>query len=72
MSRKLDRRQLIELVTRLMRSYGTEDDIDVMIDQFEQNVPHPEPSDLIFYPQREMSAEEIVDMAINYKPIVLD
>jgi hypothetical protein len=39
----------------------------------ERNVPHPTISDLIFYPPNgiELSAEEIVNVALGYRPIEL-
>ncbi len=39
--------------------------------ELEKLLPHPGVSDLIFYPKREMTAEEIVDEALAYKPIIL-
>lgn len=37
------------------------------IDMLEKNVPHPAPSDLIFWSEEDYSAEQIVDIALNYK-----
>ncbi|WP_283809039.1 hypothetical protein [Tumebacillus amylolyticus] len=42
-----------------------------MIELLERNVLHPEVSDLIFWDKRELKAEEIVDEALAYKPIIL-
>ena len=45
------------------------------MDEFEANVPHPEASDLIFYPDRyfadEPTAEQVVDCALSYRPLQL-
>jgi len=55
----------------------TEEEHDRLIELFERNVPRPGASDLIFWPervvgeQRELSAEEVVDIALSYKPIAL-
>ena len=54
----------------------TEDQIDEWVTVFERSVPHPEASDLIFWPLRhglgtDPSAEEIVNAALSYKPIEL-
>lgn len=71
MFNKLNREELIELVKQICEAEGTEEEIDSMIDLLEQNVPHPEVSDLIFWSNEELTAEEIVDRALNYKPIIL-
>ena len=66
----MTRDELIELVVTI-KSVGdrTEEEIDQLIDQLERNVPHPEVSDLIYYD--DLTAEEIVDKALSYKPIQL-
>ncbi|MDK2968891.1 bacteriocin immunity protein [Lacrimispora sp.] len=67
---ELTRRELIELVNKIKDCDGTEEEIDNMILILEKNVPHPEVSDLIFWGE-EKTAEQIVDIALNYKPIIL-
>ncbi len=70
--KKLNREELIILVQRIMDVDGTEEEIDQMMDTLEANVIHPEVSDLIFYSKKEdPAAEEIVDEALAYKPIIL-
>jgi hypothetical protein len=71
MQEQLSRDQLVELVRRIMNAEGTEDEIDAWQDLLERNVLDPNVSDLIFYPDREMTAEEIVERALNYKAIRL-
>lgn len=66
----LTRQELIELVNKIKDCDGTEEEIDNMILVLEKNVPHPEVSDLIFWGE-EKTAEQIVDIALNYKPIML-
>lgn len=68
---QLTRQKLIALVDRIMKADGTEDEINNMISLLRASVRHPEVSNLIFYPDREMTAEEIVDVALSYKPIQL-
>ncbi len=63
--------ELVEIVRRLQSAEGTDAELDALMEKLERSVPHPEVSDLIFYPKREMSAEEIVAEALNYKPILL-
>jgi len=67
---ELTRQELIELVNKIKDCDGTEEEIDNMILVLEKNVPHPEVSDLIFWGE-EKTAEQIVDIALNYKPIML-
>jgi len=42
-----------------------------MIHLLRKNVPDPSVSNLIFWNDEELSPEEIVDRALNYRPIVL-
>jgi len=69
----MDREQLIVLVTKIQNGEGTEQeqDQDHLLEQLEQNVPHPEVSNLIFWDKRELTAEQIVDEALAYQPIRL-
>lgn len=71
MENKLSRLELIELVEKIMKLKGTEEQIDNMIEELERNVPHPEVSDLIFWNEEELTPEKIVDIALAYKPIQL-
>ncbi len=63
--------ELVEIVRRIQTADGTEAEIDALMKKLERSVPHPEVSGLIFYPEREMTAEEIVAEALSYKPILL-
>jgi len=67
----LSKKELVELVDKIMQGEGTEEEIDEMINLLEKNVPHPEVSHLIFWPEKELTPEEIVEEALNYKPILL-
>ncbi len=79
MSQNLSKIQLIQLVTDIVNANGTESEIDYRLNAFRQNVPHPNPSDLIFYPDRiagiepgrELTPEEIATMALEYKPMLI-
>jgi len=68
---KRTREELVCLVQRIMHSDGTEAEIDEMVREVEENVSYTNVSDLIFYPEKEMTAEEIVDKALSYKPLGL-
>ncbi len=65
----MDRVELIDLVNKIINCEGTEEEIDNMILLLEENVVYPDVSDLIFYDEK--TAEEIVDIALAYKPIQL-
>ena len=71
MDERLSKEQLIALVTKIINAEGTEEELDQYEDLLQRNVPHPEVSDLIFYPDSEMTAEEIVERALAYEPIRL-
>lgn len=70
---KLNREQLIELVDRIKNAEGeTEEENDALIDLFLENVPDPNASNYIFEIEYEdLSAEEVVDKALSYKPFQL-
>ncbi len=71
MTKKLSEQDLVEIVRRLMDYKGTEEELYELTMTLKQAVPHPEVTDLIFYPKKEMTAEEIVKEALAYKPIQL-
>lgn len=73
---KLSRDELIELVKKISDPKNDDEDINNWLELFKHNVPHPEASDLIFWPRyhnlgSNPTAEEIVDKALSYKPIQL-
>jgi hypothetical protein len=63
-----ERDYLVALLSKIMLAEGTESELDDAIDELKQISPISEVTDLIFYPEREMSAEEIADIILNYKP----
>lgn len=68
--------ELVELVQRILDSCGdpavSEDEIQSMVRELEEAVPHPDVSDLIFWPESgTTTAEEVVEKALAYKPIRL-
>lgn len=77
----MTRDDLIGLVERIMRAEGeTEEGVDALIELFESSVSRPEASDLIFWPEqalgpahrgRELTAAEVVDIAMAYRAIAL-
>ena len=67
----VSRAELVQLVERIMNARGTEEELERLLSTLEANVPHPRVSDLIFFPDKQMSAEEIVDAALAYRPFGL-
>ena len=74
----LSREQLVALVERIRTADDTEQ--DWLVGHFEANVLHPRASSFIFFPEYELgteyegkrlSAEEVVDHVLAYKPIEL-
>ena len=76
---RLTREELIDVVERIMNVDGSEEEIDRLIDLFQSNVLDPEATNLIFWPAehprnpegRELTAAEVVDIALQYRPILL-
>ena len=69
MASKLSSEELVDLVQRLLDARGSEADQERWLTTVEDNVPHPNVSDLIYYPKVELSAKEIVEVALGYKSI---
>ena len=67
----LNKEELIELVRKIMNVEGSEEEIDNMIELLKSNVPHPDVSDLIYWNENELTAEQVVKQALSYKPIQL-
>jgi len=63
------RKELIELIEKIQRSEGTEEEADNDIDILCNSVADPLAANYIF--QEDLSAEEIADKILNYKPIQL-
>lgn len=70
--KKLNKQDLIDLVNKIINvEFYTEQEGDKLIDLFERNVPHPEVVTLIYHHKPELTAEEIVEKALSYKPIIM-
>jgi hypothetical protein len=68
----MTRDELVAMVRRIQTGdYATEADRDRLLDEVKQNVPDPEVSDLIFWRKPALTAEDIVDRAMAYAPIIL-
>jgi hypothetical protein len=76
MLQTLNRAELIELVAKLLRAEGTQEETLEWIRLVEHNVPDPHVQNFIYWSNKyglgdDPSAEEIVDKALSYKPIAL-
>ncbi|GAA0971701.1 MULTISPECIES: bacteriocin immunity protein [Streptomyces violaceusniger group] len=67
----MTRDELIDLVERIMAGEGTESEHDSLVTLLERNVPHPRVLGLIYYSDPPLTAEEVVDKALAYRPIEL-
>ena len=78
----MNRNKLIEIGNKIIKCIGSEEEIDLLIEEFNKNVPHPNGANLFFYPENfnarkfdrlnyNPTVEEVVDIALNYKPIIL-
>ncbi|OEJ23062.1 e9imm peptide [Streptomyces agglomeratus] len=71
----LRRAEAVALVQRIMEGdYASEDEVNDWLDRLDRalSCPSGHVSGLIFWPpERELSAEEVVDQALAYGPIAL-
>lgn len=66
----MSREEIIDLIKEIIDVSGkTEEQIDSLLEKLENGVTDPQISDYIFY--SDMTAEEIADKVLNYKPILL-
>lgn len=65
----MSRKELIELVSKIMNCEGSESEIDKMIEVLKENVMNPAVINLIY--SEDNTPEEVVDKALAYKPIIL-
>ncbi|WP_072052707.1 hypothetical protein [Pantoea anthophila] len=63
------RKERIELIEKIQSSEGTEEEADNDIDVLCNSVADPQAANYIF--QEDLSAEEIADRILDYRPIKL-
>ena len=68
---KLNKEQLTDLVRQIASSSACTMDFDALVSKLEQNVPHPNASELIFNPPggKVLSPEEVVRLALEWKRV---
>lgn len=65
----MQRQVLVELIRKIQHCEGTEEEADNDIDLLCRSVGDPQAANYIYY--EELSAEEIADKIISYKPLQL-
>ncbi|MEU0657399.1 bacteriocin immunity protein [Streptomyces albogriseolus] len=72
---EMTRAEAVALVQRIMEAdYSSDDEVDGWLDRLDRALACPSGcvSDLIFWPpERKLSADEVVDQALAYRPIAL-
>lgn len=61
----MKRLEIISKVKRLMMAEGAESELDALLCELMQALPHGNISDLIFHPDKERTPEEIVEEAMQ-------
>ncbi|WP_111891236.1 bacteriocin immunity protein [Acinetobacter sp. MB5] len=70
---RFNRKELINLIIRIMNAEGSDAELDADIEQLIQLSEMPDVTNLIFYPETDdVSAEDIADTIINFRPIPLE
>ncbi len=67
----MTRSELISAVQRIIDADGSQAELSELIAQVGRAVPHPGWTDLVYYDQRELTAEQVVDEALAYRAVRL-
>lgn len=67
MRKKLSKDELVGLVNKICNPKLSDEEVSGYIEILEDNVPHPAPSDLIFWNEEDLSPEEVVEIALAYE-----
>jgi hypothetical protein len=65
---RLTRDELIERVRRIIDVDGTDEELEILADEINANVPHPDIIDLVYDENDAMTPQEIIDKALSYTP----
>lgn len=65
----LSKEEIISLIQKIRTENLSETEEDAILEELEKGILDPDISDYIYW--SELSAEEIADKALNYKPITL-
>ncbi len=61
----MTRSEMIDAARKVFAMDGTEDEINVLVYNLKLSAPHSKISDMIFYPDVERDAEQVVDEALR-------
>ena len=67
LTKSLSKEDLIGLVDKISNPKLSDEEVSRYIKVLEDNVPHPAPSDLIFWSVEDLSPEKVVELALAYK-----
>lgn len=65
------REELVRMVQLLIDARLPEEEEDRIVNELKSSVLHPRVTDLIYYNTPKLTAEEVVDRALAYRPIEL-
>ncbi|AGS69406.1 hypothetical protein [Streptomyces collinus] len=68
---KKSREDLVRIVQQLIDANLPEEAEDRLLDSLRASVLHPRVSDLIYYSDPPLTADEVVEQALAYRPIAL-
>lgn len=63
--------ELIHMVQQLIDADLPEEEEDRLVEELKSSVLHPRVTDLIYYNTPKLTAKEVVDRALAYRPIEL-
>jgi hypothetical protein len=63
------REELVRMVQLLIDAYLPEEEEDLIVEELKSRVLHPRITDLIYCNIPKLTAEEVVDRALSYRPI---
>lgn len=66
------RAELVSMISRIMSAEGSEIELDDLLFQLKEISSLPDVSDLIFYSEEDLSAEEVADRILSYQPPALE
>lgn len=69
--RQKSREELVEMVQKLIDGTLPEGEEDELVGELKESVPHPRVTDLIYYSEPSLTAEQVVDAALAYRAIEL-
>ena len=63
----MNREDIINIIKEIVNGNHSDKELDIFYNLLKINTEYPKPFDLIFWPERDYSIEEMADIMINYK-----